>query len=528
MHRDLDELETTKFDVLVIGGGIYGACIARDATLRGLKVCLIEAQDFSGQTSHNSLKIIHGGIRYFQHLNFKRVAQSIREREIWANTAKHYIRPLKFVIPTYGYATRGPLALGAAITMHNLFNFAQNIKSKEKFYPKGSLISKTTCQKLIPFIQEDNITGGAQWFDGQIIDADRLLIELIKDAVNNGLAAANYLRANEIIVSSGIAKGAHVVDQISNRAFNISASLVVNATGPWAYKLLHTIVNDKKKYTNQPLSKSFNVVIDTMRYDYAFGLKSKRESDAVIGKSDRIYFFTPWLNKTIIGTAHLTHDNSNNLNTDVSSDIQEYLDEINSACPTLNLSKDSVRYVYSGFTPAENTDQLQEVKRSHHSNLIDHGAQDNICNLISVIGVKYTTARLVAEQAVDLIVSILNRGNKNRKVCSHLLEESSKCVDNVSMLDKLSLEDFPNKENVLNEFKHSAESHIHTSINRDMTIMLQDYLIRRTNLLVRGYLGKEQLEHAADVMARYFNWSNDEKARQINSVAQKIPSVERM
>jgi len=119
MQRDLDQLEHEKFDVLVIGGGIYGISIARDAVLRGLKVCLIEANDFGSGTSHNSLKVIHGGIRYFQHLNFKRVHESVREREMWMQISKRLIKPLKFVLPTYGYGSRGPLALGAAVKMHN-------------------------------------------------------------------------------------------------------------------------------------------------------------------------------------------------------------------------------------------------------------------------------------------------------------------------------------------------------------------------------------------------------------------------
>ena len=122
MRRDTSELQDRRFDVVVIGGGIQGACVARDAALRGLSVALIEQADFCSATSHNSLKTIHGGIRYLQHLNFKRAIESIREQQILLRTAPHLVQPLRFLMPTYGLGMRGPVAMGIGVGLFESLN----------------------------------------------------------------------------------------------------------------------------------------------------------------------------------------------------------------------------------------------------------------------------------------------------------------------------------------------------------------------------------------------------------------------
>ncbi len=523
MQRDLDQLEAGKFDVLVIGGGIYGVFVARDAILRGMRVCLIEANDFGSGTSHNSLKIIHGGIRYFQHLNFKRVYQSIREREIWSKIASRYIQPLKFVIPAYGYSSRGPMALGAAVSMHNAFNVAQNGNKILRNYPNGTLLSKENCYELVPYLKDKKITGGVAWYDGQIIDADRLLFAILKDAESRGLVLANYVKAKEIVINAGKAKGAVVVDEQSGRSFNISSLSVVNATGPWAYKLLHCTINNQKKYNNQALSKSFNIVIDSMGHDYAFGLESRRASDAVVGKSKRAYFFTPWLGKTVIGTAHLEHARTGELNVDVSEDLPGYIDEINDACPTLNLNIGKVRYVYAGFTPAEDESQRKEVSRMHRSNIIDHDEEDGIANLISVIGVKYTTSRFVAEKVVDGIAKKLQFDFNTKKTRMQSIHSEDNDSSNVySQIENMNLQASLSKNAVADFFNTNANAHIISAIDKEMAMTLSDYLFRRINFVTRGLLGPDQIDLAAAIMAKRFGWSDSEKLAQIAGVKEKI------
>ncbi len=512
MQRDLDQLEHTKFDVLVIGAGIYGIFIARDAVLRGLKVCLIEAGDFGSATSHNSLKVIHGGIRYFQHLNFKRVYESVREREMWMQISKRLIKPMKFVLPTYGYGSRGPFALGAAVSMHNS---VAALQSRQRAYPNGHMISKAECQNLLPDIDGSNISGGAVWYDGQIVDADRLHIELLKDAYNRGLCLANYVSVQEILLTSDKAIGVCAKDEVTGREFDIHASVVVNATGPWAYKLLKFKLK-ADKYKHQPLSKNFNIVVDSINKDFAFGVKSKRASDAVVGSSKRVYFFTPWLNKTVIGTAHFKHEPKHEsehqieapLDTNVANELPGFIEEINEAYPSLRLSLKDIRYVYAGFTPAEDDNN----SRAHHTNLIDHAEQDDIQNLFSVVGVKYTTARSTAQQVVRKIFKSLKIEVKD--LPSYAIEELR---DELSVVDDLSLDASVSEEEIVSVYRKNQKQHIKRSIGTEMVLKIEDYVLRRNNLAVRGLLATNDLDEIIKDLSEKLNIYSDNDETQSQS-----------
>jgi len=513
MQRDLDQIEHEKFDVLVIGGGIYGISIARDAVLRGLKVCLLEANDFGGGTSHNSLKVIHGGIRYFQHLNFKRVFESVREREMWMQVSKRLIKPLKFVLPTYGYGSRGPLALGAAVKMHNS---VATMQSRHRAYPDGHLISKYECKNLLPEIDSNNISGGAVWYDGQIIDADRLHIELLKDAYRKGLCLANYVTAQEILIASEKAIGVQARDNITQHEFDINASIVVNATGPWAYKLLYPVLKSEK-YKQQPLSKNFNIVVDNIGKNFAFGVKSQRASDAVVGESKRVYFFTPWLNKTVIGTAHFEHSSESPLDADVSSELPGFIEEVNEAYPSLDLATSDVNYIYSGFTPAEKTKKEHGASRAHHTNLINHAETDGIQNLLSVIGVKYTTARSTAQQVVDMLVKTISK--ETNSISDYAIEE---CRDELSAVDDLSLDGDVSAHEIESVFRKNQLEHLKRAMNTEMVLKLEDYVLRRNNLAMRGLLTSKDLNVVANSMTEKNDVSNNDMQLELKYIRKKL------
>lgn len=517
MQRKLDQLELDKFDLLVVGGGIYGICVARDAVLRGFKVALIEANDFGSGTSHNSLKIIHGGIRYLQHLNFKRVHESVRERENWIRISNKLIKPLRFVLPTYGYGTRGPIALAAAVQMHNCVAAMQN---KKRAYPRGFMISKSECLRLIPEL-DNTVNGAANWFDGQIIDADRLHIELLKDAYNEGLCIANYLKADEINIVAGRASGVTATDQLTNRSLEIQASVIVNATGPWAYQLL-TKGFKNNKYLNQPLTKNFNVVVDHIGKDFAFGVKSKRASDAVVGSSKRMYFLTPWLNKTVIGTAHLQQDNLERLDMDIDNELPEFIDEVNEAYPALNLKKDDICYRYSGYTPAEQKSDNSSTIRSHQTSIIDHKNEDDIDNLVSVIGIKYTTSRSTAEKVVDLIAKKLNL----QDLAKNNLSDSNKGIHRYHHryldIDNLNFKSFPSQDEITSTYLEHIADHTKHAIKHEMVLNIEDYILRRNNLTVRGLLDREDLIQITQNLAGYLGVQKIDADRQLQSILNKI------
>ena len=441
---------------------------------------------------------------------------------MWVQISNRLVKPLKFVLPAYGYGTRGPLALGAAVKMHNFIATTQKSRT-QRAYQNGHMLSKAECLEHLPDIENKNISGGAVWYDGQIIDADRLHIELLQDAYRRGLCLANYVQVEEILISSGKAIGVNVVDKFTSKAFDINASMIINAAGPWAYSLLKPSFKNNQ-YNQQPLSKNFNIVVDSIGKDFAFGVKSKRTSDAVVGSSKRVYFFTPWLNKTVIGTAHFKHDPGETLDTDISEELPEFLSEINEAYPSTNLNMQNIKYVYSGFTPSEQSESNNGSFRAHHTSLIDHAEEDGVDNILSVIGVKYTTARSTAERVVDLVVERLQKNINDLSVAkilpsAYAIEE---LIDKYSKINDLNLQAIISEDEIDTVYRKNMHEHVNQSVDEEMVSSLEDYILRRNNLGIRGLLRKADIYAIANTLAKKFIWENNEVEMQVANIAKKI------
>jgi glycine/D-amino acid oxidase-like deaminating enzyme len=240
MRRDLDSL-SQPFDLLVIGAGIHGACIARTAAMAGLRVALIEKGDFSVATSRNSAKLIHGGLRYIQHFDVPRIRESMVAQRTWFRFAPHLMRPLRFIIPTYGYATRGPVALAGGIVAFHMIAAGRNKGIRPEIrLPRSGVMSHSTLASTHPALDRDDVTGGAYWYDGQMLDAARVTLECVWDAVDAGAVAANHVEAVALLHDSSGVKGVVARDVITGAEFEVRASLTVNATGPWVDRVLAT------------------------------------------------------------------------------------------------------------------------------------------------------------------------------------------------------------------------------------------------------------------------------------------------
>src|ERR671930_1078023 len=183
MQRDLNRLATDAYDVLIIGGGIYGVCVAWDAALRGLSVALVERGDFGHATSSNSLRVIHGGLRYLQYGDLHRLRQSIQERTVFMRIAPHLVHPLPFFIPTYGHAMRGKEILALALRINDLIGFNRNrLEDPQKYLPPGRIISREECLRLFPGIEKKELTGGAIVYDCQLFSSERLILSFARSA----------------------------------------------------------------------------------------------------------------------------------------------------------------------------------------------------------------------------------------------------------------------------------------------------------------------------------------------------------
>jgi len=194
MRRGIDRLASEEFDLLIVGAGIYGACAAWDASLRGLRVALIDRGDFGGATSQHSQKTIHGGLRYLQQADLKRMRESIRERRTLMRIAPQFVSPFPCVMPTYGHLTRGREALAVAMLANDLVGLDRNrIDDPAKRIPRGRTVSRRRVLELLPGIPTKGLTGGAVWHDCQAHNTERLLLSFVLGACEKGAAAATYV-----------------------------------------------------------------------------------------------------------------------------------------------------------------------------------------------------------------------------------------------------------------------------------------------------------------------------------------------
>jgi len=498
MQRDISQLQHTNFDLIIVGAGIHGACTARDAALRGLKVALIDKGDISGATSHNSLKTIHGGIRYLQHFDIKRTIESINEQKYWLRTAPHLMQTIPFMMPTYGYGTRGNEAMWLGIKAYEIFAFGRNKTiPAEKRLPAGKIISAQHCQSMIPQINSKELRGAAIWHDVQVVNPDQAVIQISQHATLHGAIVANYLSAQKLIIEKNSVQGIHAFDSISKKSFYILGKNVINATGPWAANWLNDNQEFMRTKHSLPLTKSMNIVTKRIFPNHAVGIKSTLASDAAFGKSKRLYFIIPWKDKSIIGTTHNRFDN-NNINNAFSmettrSEISQFVDQINKAYPPAKLKLSDVLYCYQGMTPANEPYQHPAATRLQHSKIIDHDTTDGLNGLVSLISVKWTTARTVAERAVNIIANKL--GN------------SEPCLTRKNNIPNTSLDLALNANSSNTELNHF----VHHAIQNEMALTISDLLFRRCDALMTNVLTPKQIKFLFDSMAQQMEWNKQQQ-----------------
>jgi glycerol-3-phosphate dehydrogenase len=414
MRRDLRQFSKRVYDVVIIGGGIYGVFTAWDAALRGLSVALVEQGDFGHATSSNTLRIIHGGLRYLQHGDIRRMRQSIRERRIFMQIAPHLIHPLPFLIPTYGHLKRGRGALSLALLIGDLIAFDHNdLDDPQKHLPRGQIISREGCLRLFPGVEANGLTGGAICYDGQMSNSERLILSVARSAATAEAVLANYVQATGLLRVRGRVAGLTARDVLTGDALDIRTRIVVNASGPWLDRVLG-LLNGHQARPKLMLSKAFNLLVDCQRTPpWAVGIYGKgsfNDRNAILSKGGRLFFITPWHNRSLIGTAHLPCAADPDSVRVTEREIQDFLDEINVAYPVADLKRQDVCFVYSGLLPmAGDADQAGDVQLLKHYRILDHGRDEGLEGLISVAGVKFTEARYVAEKAVDLVFRKLGR-----------------------------------------------------------------------------------------------------------------------
>src|SRR5690349_2803485 len=270
MIRDIDRLTSRTFDVLIVGGGIYGLTIASDATQRGLAVALIEADDFGSATSFNHLRTIHGGLRYLQSFDLARARESVRERATLARIAPHAVQPLVFALPLTPSILRGKLAMRAGFVVDSFLSFGRNRGvSPQLRLPRGRVVSRGTAIQRFPGLRRQRLTGAAVWYDYETTEADRLTVSWALAAAEHGATLANHVEATAPISDRQRVTGVRARDRESGREIDIAARMTVNATGAAVDRLLAPL----KLSARVPLLKAMNLVTRREAGEEALGAR---------------------------------------------------------------------------------------------------------------------------------------------------------------------------------------------------------------------------------------------------------------
>ncbi|MBU1694312.1 MAG: glycerol-3-phosphate dehydrogenase/oxidase [Verrucomicrobia bacterium] len=540
MKRDLAKLNNESFDLVVIGGGVYGLSAAWDAALRGLKVAVLEKGDFGAATSSGSLKLIHGGLRYLQHLNFARMRISINERHRMLRIAPHLVHPLEFVMPCYGHAMKGPEAMRLALLVNDVMSFDRNRGlARDHCIPGGRTLSPAECLEKLPGIRREGLTGGAIFYDAQMHNSERLTLSFGLSASAQGAALANYAEVTGFRMDQGRIRAVLVRDALGDRTFEVAGSMFLNMTGPWSditVRLLETPAPDRKVTR----SKGIQLVTRALPPAAAFPIESRqRDITAVIKRGGRNYFVTPWRGLSILGTTDTLYEGSPDEFAITESDIATFLTELNTLYPA-GLERKDVRFWIGGMRPLgdEDTDP-DHAQASHKSQIRDHAREGGPANLVSVVGVKYTVCRHIAERVVNHLVRRLDRpagpcrtgdtplaGGDIEDFGAFLAEAQHaapagaaehlarnygtrmKSVLALAAADPSLAEPLPNSKEVL-------RAEVLHAVREEMAAHLPDVVFRRTDLGTLGHPGRAALDECARLMAAELGWAPARTAEEV-------------
>lgn len=383
-----------SYDLIIIGGGIYGAMVSLLSSLSGLRALLLERDDFGGATSYNSLRILHGGLRYLQTLDLPRFFESVGERHWFLKTFPELTEAMPCLMPLYGEGARRPPVLKAALTLNDGLSATRNRGvRRDRTLPNGNVVSAQAVQQHFAHVDTDGLQGGAIWYDGSMPDSQRILINVLRWAGRAGATALNYVEAQQLQLDHNQVTGVVAQDRISGESYCYQAHRVVNAAGPWCRELAAQFDRDVPDLFHSSIA--WNALVDRPALsDYALAIAPKQPQA-------RTYFIRPWKGRMLVGTVHdpwLQAVQKNPMPT--AEQLEDCIADLNTAIPDLKLSQREILRIFSGLLPAKESGTAELAKRPV---LWHHAAQNGPAGVFSISGVKFTTARLEAEKTLAAV-----------------------------------------------------------------------------------------------------------------------------
>jgi glycerol-3-phosphate dehydrogenase len=516
-----------SFDLIVIGAGINGAGIARDATMRGLHVLLLDKSDIGSGTSSWSTRLIHGGLRYLEHWEFGLVRESLRERENLLRIAPHLVRPIPILIPIYKGGSRGRATIRIGMVAYDLLSF-------DKSLPRHRLLSRTQTLEKSPGLNPEGLIGGALYYDCQVEFAERLVVENVLSAKEHRATVLTYATVTKINADT-----VEFIRSDCDETEMARATAVINATGPWVDRV---VVNSG--VSTQRLiggTKGSHVVVRSFNGAPPMAIYVEAESDR------RPIFVIPWNSNYLIGTTDVRfEDNPDQVRSEL-WEVDYLLKEANRIFPAANLSRRDVSYTYSGVRP------LPFTKNAHEANItrrhfIRELPQNK--NVLSIVGGKLTTYRQLAEECVDLICRKLGKGSSRCKTALIPLPGAVDLKSYTSNFRKTSQLPTPVNERLLRIYGSrisellqlcAKDPALAATFNKRADALaveivfgfqveeaktLADCLLRRTMIGLNDDLAIGDDEAAAEVGKRFLGWSEQRVMAEVLDYRARVKTLQ--
>ena len=544
MRRIPQDINGARFDLIVVGAGINGCGIARDAAMRGLRVLLLDKSDVAAGTTAWSTRLIHGGLRYLEHGEFGLVRESLREREtLLRRVAPHLVRPLRLLFPLYANRRRGALTVRAGMLAYDLL-------SRGKSLPRHRFLNREEALRFAPGLDARQLKGAALFSDAQVEYAERLALENALDARARGASILTYARVRRLLVEDGAARGVEFEDALGDGAtYAAHARVVLNVAGPWVDEVLDGATEklkstgDKLRSTGDKLrgagdkliggTKGSHIVVRALAGAPAAALYVEALEDG------RPFFIIPWDGKFLIGTTDERFAGDPDRVEADEREIEYLIRETNRALPPARLTRDRVLYTYSGVRPLPfvAADEEASITRRHFIRAASVGG------LFSIVGGKLTTYRSLAEEAVDLIFKTLGHSPppcttaqtplpgacvedfgafvesfKARSLLSARSSERLLKVYGVRAEEVLRLAESDEElRRVISEETASVAAEVVFAFRSELAETLVDCLMRRTMIGLNSRVGLDALEDAARVARKFLGWTKERAALEIES-----------
>lgn len=527
-------LQAREFDVLVVGGGVTGCAIARDAALRGLTVALVEKGDFASGTSSRSSRLIHGGVRYLEHGHLHLVFESSAERRRLLRLAPHLVRPLEFTWPVYTGARIPRWKLGAGLTLYDVLALFGNVGRHRR-------LSRAAVLGREPMLRSDGLLGGASYFDAATDDA-RLTLANAIGAAEAGAVVLNHAPVTALLVERGTIAGATVNDATTGATANVRARVVVNATGPWSDALRRLDPSSSPNSASPVMrgSKGAHIAVPRARV-------GNRDALALLSPSDgRVFFVLPAQEHAIVGTTDTYTASSPDDARASNEDVLYLLDAANAFFPNAKLHGEDVVSAWAGIRPLLPTaaDTPGAVTR-------EHAVVTSASGLVSITGGKLTTYRVMARDVVRVVLHRLRqRSGKDRtesqplpggdfQSLDRLISDAEHAIGDGALARHLvishgtrwtdvwdvMLRDVDGRTRVASDLPYTM-GELRYSVANEMAYTLGDLLIRRTHLAfeTRDH-GVAVAERVAAAVAPRLGWTAADQRRAIEDYVAEAESV---